>query len=252
MIFEGTADAYTRFMGRYSERLAAQFADLAGVRPGQRALDVGCGAGALASELTARLGADAVCAAEPSEPFVAAVRDRLPGVDVRQAPAEDLPFADDSFDVTMAQLVVQFMADPAAGLREMARVTRSGGVVAACVWDDGGGRSPLALFWRAARDLDPSAGPRPGRAGTFEGDLVERFGAAGLRGAAAATLGVQARHESFDEWWQPFTLGVGPLGSYLASLGEQRAARLREHCRELTGDGPVEVNAAVWAVTARA
>ncbi len=251
MIFEGTADAYTRFMGRYSERLAARFADLAGVRPGQRALDVGCGAGALAAELTARLGTDAVCAAEPSPPFVAAVRDRLPGVDVRQAAAEDLPFDDDSFDVTMAQLVVHFMADPEAGLREMARVTRPGGVVAACVWDDAGGRSPLALFWRAARDLDPSAGPRGARPGTFEGDLVARFGAAGLVGARAATLGVQVRHESFDEWWEPFTLGVGPLGGYLTSLGEQGAANLREHCRELAGDGPIEVNAAVWAVTAR-
>src|SRR5215207_1528593 len=115
-------------MGRYSLLLSPQLADLAGVRMGQRVLDVGCGPGALTAELVRRLEPSAVAAVDPSESFVSAARSRYPGVDVQQASAEDLPFTDDSFDVSLAQLVVHFMSDPIAGLKEMARVTRQGGV----------------------------------------------------------------------------------------------------------------------------
>src|SRR5215468_1990729 len=132
MSFDVSADAYLRFMGRYSEPLAAQFADLAGVRRGQRLLDVGCGPGALTAELVRRAGADAVSAVEPSASFVAATRDRLPGADIRLAAAEKLPFPDATFDTVLAQLVIHFMTDPVRGLREMSRVTHPGGVVAAC------------------------------------------------------------------------------------------------------------------------
>src|SRR5579859_4600193 len=122
MSFDVSADAYLRFMGRYSEPLAPQFADLAGFGRGQRALDVGCGPGALTAVLVSRAGAEAVSAVEPSASFVAAARERLPGADVRQAAAERLPFPDGVFDVVLAQLVVHFMTDPVTGLREMARV----------------------------------------------------------------------------------------------------------------------------------
>ena len=127
MSFNVAADAYDRFMGRYSTRLAPLTADFGGVEQGQRALDVGCGPGALTGELVARLGAEAVAAVDPSEQFVIAARERHPGVDVRQAAAEELPFPDAEFDVALAQLVVHFMADPIGSLREMARVTRPGG-----------------------------------------------------------------------------------------------------------------------------
>jgi ubiquinone/menaquinone biosynthesis C-methylase UbiE len=149
MSFNVSADAYLRFMGRYSEPMASQFADLAGVSPGQRVLDVGCGPGALTAELVRRLGPGEVSAVEPSAPFAAAARQRLPDVDIQQAQAEQLPFPDAVFDAALAQLVVHFMADPVAGLREMGRVTRPGGVVAACVWDHAGGRGPLAGRARA-------------------------------------------------------------------------------------------------------
>jgi ubiquinone/menaquinone biosynthesis C-methylase UbiE len=162
--FDVSPDAYARFMGRYSEQLAAAFADLAGVGPGQQALDVGCGPGVLTAELVRRLGPEAVTAIDPSETFVAAVRARWPEADVRLGTAEELPFTDGAFDVALAQLVVHFMADPVAGLREMARVTRPGGTVAASVWDHAGGRSPLTLFWEVARDLDLAAGRPRGRA----------------------------------------------------------------------------------------
>ena len=165
MSFDVSADAYTRFMGRYSEPLAARFADLAGVRRGQRALDVGCGPGALTAELAGRLGAGQVCAVDPSESFAEAVGERLPGVTVGVAAAERLPFPDGAFDAVLAQLVVHFMTDPVAGLREMGRATRRGGVVGACVWDHGGGRGPLTPFWRAVRELDPSAADESGLAG---------------------------------------------------------------------------------------
>src|ERR1700754_497400 len=139
-------------MGRYSEPLAAQFADLAGARSGQRLLDVGCGPGALTAELVKRVGPDAVSAVEPSASFVAAARERLPVVDMRQPAAERLPFGGAAFHAALAQLVVHFMADPVAGLREMGRVTRPGGSVSASVWDHHGGTGPLSPFWQAACD----------------------------------------------------------------------------------------------------
>ena len=238
-------------MGLYSEPLAASFADLAGVSRGQRVLDVGCGPGALTAELVRRAGADAVSAVEPSAPFVAAARDRLPGTDIRQAAAERLPFPDDTFDAVLAQLVVHFMTDPVRGLGEMSRVARPGGVVAACVWDHAGGRGPLTAFWSAVRQLDPAAADESDLAGAREGHLARLFAQAGLEQAQATTLTVRVRHASFEQWWEPFTLGVGPAGAYAASLTPERRAELREQCRRLLPAGPFEVSATVWAVTCR-
>ena len=251
MSFDVSAGAYLRFMGRYSEPLAVQFACWAGLAASQRALDVGCGPGVLAAELVRRLGAAAVCAVDPSEPFAAAARERLPGADVRVAAAEQLPFPDGRFDAALAQLVVHFMADPVAGLREMGRVTRPGGVVAACVWDHGGGRGPLTLFWRAARELDPSARDESGLAGASEGDLARLFAQAGLAAAQVTTLGVRVRHATFEQWWEPFTLGVGPAGAYVASLPPEQRTALREHCRRLLPGGQVEISALAWAARCR-
>ena len=249
--FNVSADAYLRFMGRYSEPLAAQFADLAGARSGQRLLDVGCGPGALTAELVKRFGPDAVSAVEPSASFVAAARERLPGVDIRQAAAERLPFGDATFDTALAQLVVHFMADPVAGLREMGRVTRPGGVVAACVWDHAGGRGPLSAFWRAVRELDPGADDESNLAGVREGHLAELFAQAGLGAAEVTTLTVQARQDGFESWWETFTLGVGPAGAYLTSLPADRQDELRERCRQQLPEGPFEVSATAWAATVR-
>ena len=175
MSFEVGADVYGRLMNRYSEPLAVAFADAAGIRRGQRALDVGCGPGALTAELVGRLGSEAVCAVDPSRSFVAAARERLPGVDIRLSGAERIPFPDGAFGAALAQLSVHFMTDPVAGLREMARVTGPGGIVAACVWDHFGGRSPVALVWQAAHELDPSAPDESGLAGVREGHLVSLF-----------------------------------------------------------------------------
>jgi ubiquinone/menaquinone biosynthesis C-methylase UbiE len=155
--FAVAAGAYDRFIGRYSVRLAPSFADFAGIAPGNRVLDVGCGPGALTTELVRRLGVAAVAAVDPSEQFAAAASARHIGIDVRVAAAEELPFADAEFDAAFAQLVVHFMNDPVRGLAEMARVTRNGGALAACVWDHAGGQTPLAPFWHAVHELDPNA-----------------------------------------------------------------------------------------------
>jgi SAM-dependent methyltransferase len=242
--FEVAGAAYDRFMGRYSRPLAPQLADLAGVRPGQRVLDVGSGPGALSTELVERLGASAVVAVDPSAPFVDALRARLPGVEAAQASAEALPFGDGSFDAALAQLVVHFMRDPVAGLREMARVTRAGGVVAACVWDHAGGRTPLSVFWRAALELDPGAHDESGLAGAHEGALEELLLQAGLEDVVATELEAPFVPASFEEWWDPFLLGVGPAGQYVAGLDEEARTALRERCRALLGGAP---GAVAWA-----
>jgi SAM-dependent methyltransferase len=251
MTFAVPPDAYDRFMGRYSVPLAPVFADFAGVAGGMHVLDVGCGPGALTGELVGRLGAGAVAAVDPSEAFVAAVRDRHPGVTVRQAAAEELPFEDGAFDAALAQLVVHFMTDPARGLRELARVARADGVVAACVWDHGGGRGPLSVFLEATRALDEAAQVELRLPGTHQGDLRRLFAAAGLRDVEDGTVEVAVEHPSFDDWWEPFTLGVGPAGTYVASLDDDGRARLRELCRERLPAAPFVVDAVAWAARGR-
>jgi SAM-dependent methyltransferase len=249
MGFDVGAESYDRFMGRYSSGLGAQMADLAGIAGGQRALDVGCGPGALTRELVARLGPDAVAAVDPSASFVAAARERNPGVDVRRAAAEELPFADGEFDAALAQLVVHFMADPVAGLKEMALVGR---VVAACVWDHQGGQGPLGVFWEAVRSLDPDARNESDLAGAREGHLAELFAQAGLGEIEQTVIAVEVEHDSFEEWWEPFTLGVGPAGAHVARLAPGDRDRLRDLCRERLPPAPFTVTARAWAVRGRA
>ena len=252
MGFDVAAESYDRFMGRYSVLLAPGFADFAGVDGMMRVLDVGSGPGALTAELVARLGAEAVKAVDPSPSFVDAARDRNPGVDVRESLAEQMPFCDDEFDASLAQLVVHFMSDPVGGLREMKRVTRPDGVVAACVWDLAGGQAPLSLFWAAARDVDPEVTGESQMAGTRRGHLSELFADAGLRDVEETALPVSLEHSSFEDWWEPYALGVGPAGSYYARLDADRQDALRARCRELVPDPPFVLESRAWAARGRA
>jgi len=247
MSFSAGPEAYDRFMGRYSTPLAPRFADFASIGEAQRVLDVGCGPGALTGELVGRFGADAVVAVDPSPGFVEAAGRRNPGVDVRRAEAESLPFDDGSFDAALAQLVVHFMTDPAAGIAEMRRVARGGGIVTACVWDHAGGAGPLARFWDAARELDPGVADESDLPGAREGDLERLLHEAGLGDVEERLLTVEIEHGSFDEWWEPFTLGVGPAGAYVQGLAQDARDRLRERCRELHPDAPFAVSASAWA-----
>ena len=159
--FRAPAEAYDRHIGRYGPELARELVAAAGVRPGDRVLDVGCGPGALTGELVAIAGQpQLVAAVDPSPPFAAACAERLPGTDVRTGAAEALPFPDGAFDAALAQLVVNFMDDATAGVREMARVVRPGGAVGLAVWDYAHGMTLLRRFWDAAEALDPAAAER--------------------------------------------------------------------------------------------
>jgi SAM-dependent methyltransferase len=251
--FDVAAEAYDRFMGRFATPLAEQFVELVGVQPGQVALDVGCGPGALTRLLVARLGVGSVRAVDPSEPFVAAAEARFPGLDVRLGGAERLPWPDDDVDLALAQLVVHFMADPVTGLAEMGRVTRPGGVVAASVWDHAaGGSGSLSTFWRAVRDLDPGARDESALPGSREGELAELFRSAGLAEPRSTALVVRLGFATLDDWWDPFLLGVGPAGAYVAGLDDEQRAALRSRCGELHGPAPFEVSARAWCVLATA
>jgi len=246
MSFQVAPTAYDRFMGRYSRPLAVEFADWLGVRAGQRALDVGSGPGALTEVLTDRLGSASVVAVDPSEPFVAAIRERLPGVTAIQASAEQLPLADESFDIVAAQLVVQFMTDPLAGVSELRRVTRPGGVVALNVWDFEGARSPLSAFLRVLKKLEPATDDETDRTGARRGQLGVLLRDAGCRDVDESELSVTVTSPTFQDWWEPYTLGVGPAGSQLAALSPDRRLEVRERCREALGDGPIHTLATAW------
>ena len=243
------SEAYSRFMGRFSEPLAAVFTDFARVPDPTHVLDVGCGPGMLTVELVERYGAGAVAAVDPSAEFVATARARLPDVDVRRATAEDLPYDNQTFDAALAQLVVHFMADPVAGLSEMRRVTKPGGLVAACSWDSSEDGGPLSVFDAAARELHPGVQGEVDRAGTRPGHMAELFGAAGFAQIEDGRIGVTLPFASFEAWWEPFTLGVGPAGDLVASLDEEGRQQLADACRARLPEPPFELT--VWAWAAR-
>ena len=256
--FGGPADVYDRFVGRYGASLASALIDFAGVRPGMRALDVGCGPGALATELADRLGAPNVSAADPSPSFVDACRARLPDAEVAHASAEALPFADRAFDVTLSQLVVNFIPEPEVGVREMARVTRPGGIVAACVWDYAGEMTLLRAFWDAAREVDPERATAADEGVVMrwcaEGELGELWEAAGLAPMRSGALTARATYADFEDLWAPLPTGVGPAGAFCKSLSADDQAVLHDALRRRlgVGDAPFELSARAWAVAGEA
>jgi SAM-dependent methyltransferase len=255
MTFEASADVYDRHVGRYTPALSAALIGAVGIESPATAVDVGCGPGGLAHALAQRLGAGQVAAVDPSASFVAACRERVPGGDVRLGSAEKLPFEDDAFDAVFAQLVVNFLADPEAGVREMRRVTRPGGVVAACVWDYSGGMGMLRVFWDSALELDPAA-PDEGATMRFcrVGELAELWRRFGLGEVKDGALDVEASYSDFDDYWSPFPTGLAPSGAYCASLDPEGQEALREACRRRLGDpkGPFSLTARAWYAVGRA
>jgi ubiquinone/menaquinone biosynthesis C-methylase UbiE len=246
-------EAYNGFVGRYGSQLAAELTAFAGVRPGQRALDVGCGTGALTAALAQLVEPENVAAVDPSEPFVEACRVRAPGVEVGVAAAEALPFSDDAFDVALSQLVVNFMRDAETGVREMARVTRPGGVVASCVWDYRGEMTLLRSFWDAARDVAPRDAVEADEATVMrwcrEGELAELWRSAGLEEVRFGSFTVSASYTSFEDLWWPLPAGAGPAGAFCRSLDGDTQAALHDALRFRlgVGDEPFELSARAWA-----
>jgi SAM-dependent methyltransferase len=255
--FRVAAAAYDRHVGRYGKELAERLCAVAAVGPGQSVLDVGCGPGALTAVLSGLVGPGRVSAVDPSETFVEACRTRVPGADVRVAAAEALPFADASFDAVLSQLVINFMTDAEAGVREMRRVTRPGGTVAAAVWDYAGGMTLLRSFWDSVGAVDPEGAPSRDEGHTMrycdESELSGLWESTGLAGVRTGALSVSAGYDSFDDLWEPFEAGVGPSGAYAASLGDAARRALRDEWRRRLGSpaGGFELTARAWYAVGR-
>ena len=238
--FRVDGDAYDDFMGRYSGLLAVRFADFAGVSSDMRVLDVGAGTGALTGELVSR-GAS-VGAVDPSPEFVAAFRKRFPGVEVHEAPAEELPFETGAFDVALAQLVVAFVSDAPAAVAEMARVARR---VAVCMW----GIAEVDMFAaidRTAEAIGASRAtePRLYRTPHEIDDLLAPLGE-----VESAELDVTAGYRDYDEFWQTLQKGVGPAGHWIASLDAEAHKQSHDELFRQLGspDGAFELNARAFA-----
>jgi ubiquinone/menaquinone biosynthesis C-methylase UbiE len=245
--FQVPAEHYDRYMGRYTPALAAALADAAGIRPGLRVLDVGCGPGGLTRELADRLGPGNVAAIDPAPQFAAACRDRNPGADVRTGIAEALPWPAAHFDAALSCLVFGFLRDPDRAAQEMARVTRPGGTIAACMWDMAtGGMTMLEIFWTAARQVQPAAPGEAAMAGTADGDIARCLRLAGLQQVSSGTLISHASYTGFDDFWQPFTLAVGPAGHYLHTLPAEQQSAVRDACRPHIPDSPFTLTARAW------
>jgi SAM-dependent methyltransferase len=233
-IFSGSSDAYDRFMGRYSTQLAARFADFAGVRAPQRALDVGAGTGALTGELVARLGEESVASAEPSPDYAATLRLRFSRVDVQEAPAEELPWSDESFDSSLAQLVVVFLNDAPLAARELARVTRPGGVVATCMWEVDGVEMMKPL--NEIRERMVPGGWSPSTEYRDEASLRSLFEEAGLRDVETTRLEVSVAYDTIDELWEPALHVGGPGGPAVDQFTPEQLAEGKVIFEEALGN----------------
>jgi SAM-dependent methyltransferase len=231
-----SAAAYDGSIGRYARELAPRFAAFAGVPalPPGPVLDVGCGPGALSAWLAARVGAAAVSAVDPAEQLAAACRERVPGADVRVASAEALPFPDATFQAALAQLVLAFVSDGPRAAAEMARVVRTGGIVAACMFEPNG-LAVTRLFWEAARRFDPAA-PDDARLPYRTAEALSALWAgAGLREIRTSGIDLEVDYDGVDDLWTMFTAGVGPAGAYFVRQPEERRGAIRDAYVELLG-----------------
>jgi SAM-dependent methyltransferase len=251
MTFHVAGDAYDRFIGRYSRVLAPRFLAFAEIEAGP-VLDVGCGPGGLTETLAARFGATSVAAVDPSEPFVAACRARVPGADVRAASAEALPFPDRSFGGALSQLVLSFVRDADRAAAELSRVVREGGIAAACTFE-AQGFALARRFWDAALRFDPDAPDDARLPFRRMPELDALWRRAGLRDIRAEAIEIEAAYAGFDDFWAPFASGIGPAASYLVSQPEARRAAIRRACFESLGRpaGPFSLPARVLAIRGR-
>jgi SAM-dependent methyltransferase len=247
--------SYELYVGRWSRAVAPRFLSWLGIPAGRRWLDVGCGTGALCAAILEHTSPASLFGVEPSEGFLDAARGNLGSrTGLYLGSAEQIPLPNGSVDVVVSGLVFNFVPEPRAALAEMARVARSGGTIAAYVWDYAGRMELMRLFWDAAIALDPGA------AKLDEGvrfplcrpeALDELFAGAGLRRVETTAIDIATRFADFEDYWRPFLLGQGPAPTYAMSLGEEARARLRERIRgqvRLQTDGSIVLTARAWAV----
>jgi SAM-dependent methyltransferase len=250
--------AYERFLGRWTRALAERFLEFAAVPDGGVALDVGCGTGSLTLAVASSARSAGVVGLDRAHPYVAFARSRIaaPAIGFEVGDAGRLPHADGAFGACLAQLVLTFVAEPAVVLGEMIRVTRRGGVVAANVWNFGGGLVYQRLFWDTAAVVDREAAAMRARLFSHRlalaGGLVALWRAAGLADVSEGSLTVRMDYASFDDYWEPLLGGQGPVGRYLVGLSGDARVRLEALVRDayLAGasDGPRSMTATAWAV----
>jgi SAM-dependent methyltransferase len=227
------ADAYERYMGRWSRRVAASFVRWLDAPAGLRWLDVGCGTGALTAAVLAEVEPAEVLGVDPSWSFVSHVRDRLGGPTARFSigDARCLPLRDGRFDAVASGLVLHFLPEPAVAVAELARVAAPRGVVAAYVWDYADGMAMIRHFWEAATALDPTVGERAeGRRFPMcrPEPLRELWAGVGLTGVVVDAIEVPTEFRDFDDFWTPFLGGQGPAPGYVATLADGRRIALRD------------------------
>lgn len=252
----GESAAYERFMGQWSRRLAPALVTFAGIRDGDDVLDVGSGTGALASAVAEKFPSARITGVDPSAAYVAYAQSRAAGPRLRfvVGDAQQLELADDTFDRAVSLLVMNFIPDPAKAVREMLRVTRPDGVIAAAVWDYGDGMQMLRIFWDEAVAADPAAAARDERHMPLcrQGQLADLWRARGLLRVEEQPLTIQTTFASFDEYWTPFLGSQGPAGAYVATLSAEDRDQLRlQLSQRLLGDGadgPIALSARAWAV----
>jgi SAM-dependent methyltransferase len=250
------AQAYERFMGRWSRRLAPLFVRFAGVRDGDTVLDVGSGTGALTAGVARMAPSSRIWGIDPAAPYVALAQAQHGSalVHFEVGDAQRMRFGNGTFDRTLSLLVINFIPDGRQALVEMKRVTKPGGTVAAAVWDYGDGMEMLRAFWDEAVALTPTSAARDERNVPLcrRGDLARLWREQGLQGVVEEGLTIETRFASFDDFWTPFLERQGPAGAYAASLSasDREALRLRLR-RRLLGDAPdkaIVMRARAWAV----
>ena len=252
----GEADAYERFMGRWSRQLAPAFVQFASVHDGDSVLDAGSGTGALASVVAEANPLARVTGVDPSTAYVQhaqghAGSERLQFV---VGDVQSLQMSNATFDKALSFLVLNFVPDAERAVREMIRVTRDGGIVAAAVWDYGWRMEMLRAFWDEAVALNPAAAVRDERHMPLctRGELSTLWHVTGLDAVEEQALSITLEFSSFADYWAPFLGGQGPAGAYVASLSRaERAAlesRLRRRLLETRRDGPFALSARAWAV----
>jgi SAM-dependent methyltransferase len=255
----GDGEAYEVYIGRWSRPVAARFVDWLAITPRARWVDIGCGTGALTEAILARADPASVTGVDPSAGFVEAARGRL--LDARArfvvGDAASVPLEDRSAEVVVCGLVLNFVPDLTAAMREMHRVMAPGGTLAGYVWDYAGRMELLRRFWDAAIALDPAASSMD------EGvrfpicapeSLRLAFEGARLVDVDVVAIDVPTVFRDFDDYWIPFLRGIGPAPGYVASLGEGERTALRERLRAdlpARSDGSIQLVARAWAVRGR-